>query len=321
MTWEARGLDGVAEWYQEAPRLLPLLGAKPHVVVLSKGEYDFADPRAWRSHHQPRPRGLVHHPGAANFTFLSHGLDPVTRAGALGYIAANIVSVPFPSWVHFARASPEHWTAPAPTPPGGGAPASAAGTAQQGPAAAPGSPEPRVGPPFDGAEVAASKSLLVSMSFKTRMPFRHLLRRQCRAAPGRCGFLDVATHQVAVDRAGQPQNASRHTAELVGVGAGGGGVCRRRPGACVPCHLRCRSMQGGNVGNSPVCLPRCPEHPAAGDCPAHAQRLVLRAAARRPAAAEGNVRLHAPWGHPSALRAVWCAALLASCGLLPSALA
>jgi hypothetical protein len=56
--------------------------------------------------------GLVFHPGAVNFTFLSHGLDPRTRAAVRGYVAGNVINIPFPSWVHFARASPEYSAVP-----------------------------------------------------------------------------------------------------------------------------------------------------------------------------------------------------------------
>lgn len=49
MTWEVGGTQGVRDWYDEVPRLLPYLGKKPHVIVLSKGEVRWA---AWR----PRER-------------------------------------------------------------------------------------------------------------------------------------------------------------------------------------------------------------------------------------------------------------------------
>lgn len=39
MSWEeAGGIAAVSDWYASAPALLPYLGRKPHIVVLSKGE-------------------------------------------------------------------------------------------------------------------------------------------------------------------------------------------------------------------------------------------------------------------------------------------
>jgi len=91
MTWEAGGLDAVAEWYEQAHVLLPLLGRRPHVVALSKGEYDFVDGRHQRY-------GLVGHPDATSFTFLTHGLSPKTHGNATAYMVDNVISIPFPSW-------------------------------------------------------------------------------------------------------------------------------------------------------------------------------------------------------------------------------
>jgi hypothetical protein len=107
MTWEAGGLDAVEEWYRRAPALLgPHLGRKPHVIVLSKGEYDFAashaapgggNATAGRQGAAVR-HGLVTHPGAARFTFLTHGFNPITRGRAASYIVGNMINVPFPTW-------------------------------------------------------------------------------------------------------------------------------------------------------------------------------------------------------------------------------
>ncbi|KAI8477442.1 MAG: hypothetical protein J3K34DRAFT_476899 [Monoraphidium minutum] len=254
MAWAAGGPTNVSEWYMAAPALLPLLGRKPHVVVLSKGEYDYVNTAHCSGAGGGSPDsgaassaasaaaaaatfsvaaaaggssesdavagagagadaalaapcyGLVGHPGAADFTFLVHGHAPKLRPGHKSYIAGNVINIPFPAWVHFSRGSPEYASPPA-------TPAAAGGGGGDAAQAAP----PRLGPAFDASEVAASKGLLVSMAFATRKPFRHLLRAQCAARRGRCGFMEVETAQVARDKAGQPQDADQHMAELASI--------------------------------------------------------------------------------------------------------
>ncbi|GBF88552.1 hypothetical protein Rsub_01267 [Raphidocelis subcapitata] len=211
MTWERGAPEAVGRWYGEAPALLPALGRKPHIVVLSKGEYDFDD-RSARADGTSHTYGLVGHPSAANFTFLSHGLSPRTRAGVKGCVAGNVVAIPFPSWVHYARASPEY----APAIPNAGPGAALAASKHWAEVWGAAEPPARVtGPPFDAAEVAASKRLLLSMAFKTRMPLRAVLRRHCLQRPGSCGFVEVDTPQVAVERSGRVQNSTAHLQELV----------------------------------------------------------------------------------------------------------
>lgn len=230
----------------------------PHIhtrrVPYSQTQYDYVNKQQQQSNESSNSTlttqyGLIGHPGAANFTFLSHGLAPKLRARARSYIVDNVINIPFPSGVHFGRGSPEYAhhvkgaagplaaglspAEPAPNLPlvlpadtaGGSSsqqdwdqaamPGQNQGASDNNTLNAEAAPALRVGPAFDSAEVAASKRLLVSMAFATRKPFRRQLRNHCKARPVQCGFLDVQTGQVAVDRKGHVQDAASHLQELV----------------------------------------------------------------------------------------------------------
>jgi len=57
------------------------------------------------------------------------------------------------------------------------------------------------------------------MAFATRKPFRYVLRRHCQDRVQQCGFVEVQTAQVALDRQRRVQNVTAHQAELVQIAA------------------------------------------------------------------------------------------------------